>query len=465
MLDEIKRLLKTKILLFLIPVIAFFSLGWGSIGHPIINYNTILTALPKMDFFEDLADLLADHSSDADNRKSIDPTEAPKHYIDIDNYPEFIATGTIPQNFDSLVALHGYSFVIDQGILPWAILNTANSLQVAFENNDMNKAMLLSADLGHYIADAHMPLHITKNYNGQLTDQYGVHFRYESDLIGRFQNQIIYGGDSLKYIDNLPGYIFNMIYDNYLYVDSVLAADAAATAFAGNYSSTTYYNKFWELSKNFTIDLYKKASYKITCVIYTAWINAGAGTIPVELTSFTANLSSNEVILNWTTATELNNHSFEIERSTDKSNWRMIGFIEGHGSTTESQQYSFSDDLSDISSSKFYYRLKQIDFNGTFEYSDVIEVLISPSTFSLSQNYPNPFNPSTTISYQIKEQGLVQVKIFNLIGQEVATLVNEVKSAGTFKINWNADKFPSGVYFYQLQAGSFTQTNRMILMK
>ena len=139
-----------------------------------------------------------------------------------------------------------------------------------------------------------MPLHITRNYNGQFTDQYGVHFRYESDLIGRFREQIIYGGDSLKYIDNLPGYIFNMIYDNYLYVDSVLAADTKATAFAGNYTSTTYYNKFWELSKNFTIELYKKASYKITCVIYTAWINAGAGTIPVELTSFTANISENK---------------------------------------------------------------------------------------------------------------------------------------------------------------------------
>ena len=463
--DKIKRLLKTKILLFLIPIIALFFLGWGYIGHSIINYNTIFTALPKMDFFEEWADLLATHASDADNRKSTDPDEAPKHYIDIDNYPEFIATGTIPQNFDSLVALHGYSFVINQGILPWAILNTADSLQAAFEKNDMNKAMLLSADLGHYIADAHMPLHITKNYNGQLTDQYGVHFRYESDLIGRFQDQIIYGGDSLKYIDNVPDYIFNMIYINYKYVDSVLNADAAATAFAGNYTSTSYYNKFWELSKNFTVELYKKASYKVTCVIYTAWINAGAGTIPVELTSFTASLSNDKVTLNWATASELNNRGFAIERSTDKSDWILIGFREGIGTTTELCRYSFSDDLSDVSSSNLYYRLKQIDFNGTFKYSDVIEVLISPSTFSLSQNYPNPFNPSTTISYQIKEQGLVQVKIFNLIGQEVATLVNEVKSAGAHKINWNADKFPSGVYFYQLQAGSFTQTKRMILMK
>ena len=282
MLDKIRHLLKTKILLFLVPIIIFFSLGWGYIGHSIINYNTILTALPEMDFFEFWADSLAAHGSDADDRKSIDPDEGPKHYIDIDNYPEFIATGTIPQNFDSIVALHGYSFVIEQGILPWAILNTADSLQAAFENNNLHKAMLLAADLGHYIADAHMPLHITRNYNGQYTDQYGVHSRYESGLIQRVQDQIIYSGDSLLYIDNLPDYIFNMIYDNYLYVDSVLAADAAAKAFAGNTNSTAYYNKFWELSKNFTIELFKKASYRLTCVIYTAWINGGGSSTGIS---------------------------------------------------------------------------------------------------------------------------------------------------------------------------------------
>ena len=159
--------------------------------------------------------------------------------------------------------------------MPWAILNTTDSLQAAFENNNLHKAMLLAADLGHYIGDSHMPLHITRNYNGQYTGQYGVHSRYESNLIQRFQDQIIYDGDSLQYIDNIPNYIFNMIYDNYLYVDSVLAADAAAKAFAGNTNSTAYYNKFWELSKNFTIGLFKKASYRLTCVIYTAWINAG----------------------------------------------------------------------------------------------------------------------------------------------------------------------------------------------
>ncbi len=378
---KIKRLLKSKVLLFLIPIIAFFSLGWGYIGHSIINYNTIFTALPEMDFFEGWAEFLAAHASDADDRKSTDPTEGPKHYIDIDNYPEFIATGTIPQNFDSLVDLHGYSFVLDQGILPWAILNTADSLQEAFEINDTNKAMLLAADLGHYIADSHMPLHITRNYDGQYTDQDGVHYRYESGLINRFQDQIIYGGDSLKYIDNLPDYIFNMIYDNYLYVDSVLAADAIATAFAGSTTSTVYYDKFWELAKSFTTELFKKASYKLTCVIYTTWINAGGSATGIS-----------------------------------ENNKNLL------------------------------------------------------SDFNLAQNYPNPFNPSTTISYQIPKAGNVTLKVFDILGEEVETLVDEYKDAGVHSTLYFVNSsLPSGVYFYRLsakgRAGSYVETKKMILIR
>ena len=273
-----KTLLKTRIFLPIIFISAFLFFGWGYVGHGIINYRTILSALPEMEFFNTWVDSLEAHASDADARKSWDPDEGPKHYIDIDNYPEFIATGTIPQNFDSLVAIHGISFVMDQGILPWAILKTADSIQAAFEINDMHKAMLLSADLGHYIADSHMPLHITRNYNGQYTNQTGVHSRYESTLIGNFQSQITYDGDSLQYIENLSDFVFNMIYENYQYVDSVLYADSVAEAFAGNHNSSTYYNKFWEIAKNFTIGLFQKASYRIACVIYTEWIDGGGST-------------------------------------------------------------------------------------------------------------------------------------------------------------------------------------------
>ncbi len=273
-----QKSLKNKIFPTIFILLSFLFIGWGYIGHQIINYNTILSALPEMEFFETWADSLKAHASDADARKSWDPDEAPKHYIDIDNYPEFIATGTIPQDFDSVVAIHGYAFVLDQGILPWAILSTADSLKTLFEMNDMHQAMLIAADLGHYIGDGHMPLHITRNYNGQYTNQNGVHSRYESTLIQNNQSQIVYDGDTLQYIDNLSDYVFNMLYDNYQYVDSVLYADSVAYAYASHNYNSTYYNKFWEIAKDFTIGLFKKASYRLTCVIYTEWVNAGGTT-------------------------------------------------------------------------------------------------------------------------------------------------------------------------------------------
>ena len=116
------------------------------------------------------------------------------------------------------------------------------------------------------------------------------------------------------------------------------------------------------------------------------------------------------VLLNWSTSTELNNRGFEIERSTNKKDWRLIGFKEGKGTTTETQNYSFVDDLFGISSPQLFFRLKQIDFDGSFEYSDVVEVDIAPSTFSLSQNYPNPFNPSTKIKFTIPNVTLSEVE-------------------------------------------------------
>ena len=266
----------------LLVISSLLFIAWGGTGHYIINYNSIYSALPTMIFFNEWADSLAAHASDADYRKQYDPTEGPKHYIDIDNYPSFLAGGTIPQSFDSCVTLYGYSFVIQQGILPWAILQTFDSVQTAFETGRYHQAMLFSADLGHYVADAHMPLHLTRNYNGQYSGQYGVHSRFESTMINYFSSQIIYGGENLDYIENPSDYIFNMIYYNYTFVDSVLYADNVAASFAGNTTSYEYYLKMWELSSNFTVKLFKNASNILADLIYTAWLNAGSPTTYTE---------------------------------------------------------------------------------------------------------------------------------------------------------------------------------------
>ncbi len=190
--------------------------------------------------------------------------------------------------------------------------------------------------------------------------------------------------------------------------------------------------------------------------------------IPVELTSFSGRVENGSVILNWSTATETNNRGFEVERSQKSEdgnqNWENVGFVNGNGTTTKQHNYSFKDNKN--LSGNYNYRLKQIDFDGSFEYSNIVEVNItSPVKFSLEQNYPNPFNPGTVISWKSPVSSRQTLKVYDVLGREVATLVNEYKPAGTYQVEFNASKLPSGIYFYRLNAGSFTQTKKMILIK
>ena len=191
--------------------------------------------------------------------------------------------------------------------------------------------------------------------------------------------------------------------------------------------------------------------------------------LPVELLSCSSSVNDNDVILNWTTATETNNSGFQIERREMKNErseeWKTITFVNGNGTTTEPQTYFYKD--VNLSVGKYQYRLKQIDFDGTFEYSNIVEaVILPPARFSLEQNYPNPFNPSTKIEYAIASSQFVSLKVFNALGQEVETLVNEYQEAGAHsKVYVVNSTLPSGVYYYQLKAGEFIQTRKMILLK
>ncbi len=220
---------------------------------------------------------LRDHASDADARKSSDPTESPKHFIDIDNYSEFLATGRIPQTYDSIIALHGIAVVINNGILPWATKASFDSLRNSMQRRDFTKAKIFAADLGHYVADGHMPLHITRNYDGQYSGNSGIHSRYESTMINAFISQIIYTGENAVEITNVSQYIFDYLYADYKYCDSVIAADNYAKGLSGgSTSSTVYKNALWAKSKSFTIPLFHNASNALAKLIYTAWIQAGS---------------------------------------------------------------------------------------------------------------------------------------------------------------------------------------------
>lgn len=191
---------------------------------------------------------------------------------------------------------------------------------------------------------------------------------------------------------------------------------------------------------------------------------ASGQVLPVELTSFTANVSGKRVTLNWTTATEINNYGFEVERKQAQGNWNKIGFVNGHGNSNSAKEYSYTD--KGLAPGKYLYRLKQIDTDGTYEYSNEVEAeIIHPKEFVVEQNYPNPFNPETRISFALPQQSHVKVTIFNILGQEIETLVNETREAGQHTIDFNADGLNSGVYLYKIEAGSFVQVKKMILNK
>lgn len=194
--------------------------------------------------------------------------------------------------------------------------------------------------------------------------------------------------------------------------------------------------------------------------------------IPVELISFNSSVSENNVTLNWTTATETNNMGFQVERqqvrnpqsSVSKEKWDMIGFVDGKGTTTEQKAYSYKDE--NLALGKYQYRLKQMDFDGSFEYSSVVEVEIGfPNKFILEQNFPNPFNPSTIIKYSLPISGNVILKVYDVLGKEVAILIDEEKSAGDYEAEFNAESLSSGIYFYELKTGDVILTKKMLLLQ
>lgn len=181
--------------------------------------------------------------------------------------------------------------------------------------------------------------------------------------------------------------------------------------------------------------------------------------MPVEMKSFTYNVKLNTVSLNWKTNAEINNKGFEVQRNSGNG-WTVIGFVNANSS----KSYSFSDN--NLKTGTYQYRLKQIDFNGNFEYFNLNgDIKIgSPVKFSLSQNYPNPFNPSTKISFQIPTDEFVTLKVYDNTGREVMSLVNETKTAGYHTVELKSS-LTSGIYYYVLKAGSFTDTKKMSVIK
>ncbi len=270
-------------------------------------------------------------------------------------------------------------------------------------------------------------------------------------------------GISLAYIYSNESSAFSAGWHNYL-MGNTANADLQAALSQGWFAmgmdsrdnSTTYYIN-WDGWAQTNIP-YLKVTYQYS--------------VPVELTAFRADVNNRDVVLNWQTATELNNRGFEIERKVcnkqyeagSEESWNKVEFVAGNGTTTKPKSYSFTD--RNLSPGKYSYRLKQIDFDGSFEYSKNIEVEVAePLKFSLDQNYPNPFNPTTKIKYSIPEDGNVSLKIYNILGQQTTELVNGYIKAGNYEAAFNSQGVASGVYFYKIEWNSKVLIRKMLLLK
>ncbi len=276
-----------KLVSKLICSVAFLVLltGWGSVGHRIINGDGVVELPASMQFFITNAGFLAQHASDPDNRKGQDSQkpyilkEGPRHFIDMERFSEF-ASRSIPENFGVVIAEYDSATVFDIGIVPWAAVWTMDSLTAQLKRGDTLDALQSAADLGHYVGDAHQPLHCTKDYDGRtsLPGSNGIHSRYESTMITRHQGEITFQRDSVHYISNPIDFLLSIVYESNSYVDSIYAADVYARQMTGWNGSgsvpTPYTDTLWARTGNFTELQFQRAGVRYADLLYTAWMNS-----------------------------------------------------------------------------------------------------------------------------------------------------------------------------------------------
>jgi len=215
--------------------IATKAFSWGFHGHKMVNRSAVFALPPEMFvFYKKYIDFITDHSVDPDRRRYSDPEEACRHYIDIDYYEKSLPIDTIPHYWTEAVKIYGKDTLAAHGIVPWHIILMKSRLTEAFRNKDMMAVLRLSADIGHYIADAHVPLHTTHNYNGQFSGQHGIHAFWESRLPELFSDGYDMVIGQCYYIDSLNKHIWQTINDSYACLDSVLGFEKRLTKIFGD---------------------------------------------------------------------------------------------------------------------------------------------------------------------------------------------------------------------------------------
>ena len=254
--------------------------SWGEKAHRKINSSCVEFFPKELQQLKVWEPILADHASDADILKKTDKNEFVKHFIDIDIYEDFNKKHKIVEDFNAAFTKYGKAKVIKNGTLPWTTDSTYHALVHDFKVGNWDQAALTAANLGHYVGDGFMPLHITTNYNGQLTSQKGVHRRFEETMIDRYIDKVQFKISKIHKVNKVQPFIFDYLYANYSFVGLLLQADQQAYEQAGRQYNDGYYESLWGKTSLFTIKLLQESSKTLAELIYTAWIEAGKPKIP-----------------------------------------------------------------------------------------------------------------------------------------------------------------------------------------
>jgi hypothetical protein len=254
------------------------TFAWGNKAHRIINMRAIEMLPEEMDKMKDWKDYIAEHASDPDIRRDngTDTTEWPKHFIDLDYYPEFL-NGEMITDKDKFISIYGEETVTKMGLLPWTTLETFENLKKSFAQKNRDKVLIYASDLGHYVGDGHQPFHTMLNYDGQLSDQKGIHGRYESEMVNKYIDQISNSimPPEMTYVEEPLDFIFDYLAASNFSSPIILEADKIAYKQIGSHGSSDYYKLMWFRTKKITIEQISNAICVLASLIYTAWIDAG----------------------------------------------------------------------------------------------------------------------------------------------------------------------------------------------
>lgn len=268
---------------YVVLIALMFGLcSWGEKAHRKINSASVEFFPRDIRHLKSWFPVLADHASDADQRKHDDKNEFVKHFIDIDNYDDFVQNRRIEENFENACTKYGKARVMKDGTLPWVTDSTYKALVASFKSGSWDQAALTAADLGHYVGDGFMPLHITANYDGQLSLQKGIHRRYEETMIDQHIEGVRLKVSEIRRIKDVPSYIFKYLYANNSYVGLLLQADSRAYELSSNKYDEVYYSSLWSKTDLLTTRLLEESAKTLASLIYTAWLEAGSPKIPVE---------------------------------------------------------------------------------------------------------------------------------------------------------------------------------------